>query len=130
MKEAINHPDHYNVGYEVIDFIEDYNLSFSMGNWLKYFCRYKYKGLPIQDFKKSLWYLKRVKSKVYFKEKITNTTNFSIVKFMLSWNFTPTEMTIFSLVMDYLEKKKMLYLLKAIKMSEELLQEMEDRAYA
>lgn len=66
MTEKVNHPSHYNVGFEVIDLIEDLDLNFHVGNWLKYFCRYKYKGTPVEDLKKALWYLRREKSRYNF----------------------------------------------------------------
>ena len=55
----VDHPSHYNKGIEVIEFIEKFNLDFSLGNFLKYFCRYPFKGKPKEDLEKALWYLKR-----------------------------------------------------------------------
>ncbi len=62
VKEAINHPSHYNMGkYEAIDVIEDWNLNFNLGNTIKYISRagHKDKDKTIEDLKKSLWYLQR-----------------------------------------------------------------------
>jgi len=57
----VNHPSHYNQGsIEVIDFIEDHNMGFHDGNAVKYICRYKYKGKPIEDLEKAIWYLQRL----------------------------------------------------------------------
>lgn len=61
IKETVNHPSHYNQGkIEVIDFIEDQGLGFHDGNALKYICRHKYKGKPVEDIKKAIWYLERL----------------------------------------------------------------------
>jgi hypothetical protein len=59
-KESVNHPEHYNVGkIEVIDFIEDQNLGFNLGNTVKYVCRSPHKGKQKEDLKKAIWYLQR-----------------------------------------------------------------------
>jgi len=56
----INHPKHYNMGkIEVIDFIEDQQLGFHLGNALKYITRAQHKGDAIDDLKKAIWYLER-----------------------------------------------------------------------
>jgi hypothetical protein len=61
----VHHPSHYNVGkIEVIDFIEDQNLGFHLGNAVKYICRAPHKGSELKDLQKALWYLNR-----YVKEK-------------------------------------------------------------
>ena len=58
--EKGNSPAHYNVGkIEVIDAIEDWNLGFNDGNAIKYIARHQYKGNPIQDIEKAIWYLQR-----------------------------------------------------------------------
>lgn len=58
--EQVNNPKHYNTGkIEVIDFIEDQNLGFHLGNVIKYICRSKHKGNETQDLDKALWYLQR-----------------------------------------------------------------------
>ena len=62
MKEAIDHPDHYNQGkFEVIDVIEDWGLDFCLGNAIKYIGRAgkKHKDKEIEDLKKALWYIER-----------------------------------------------------------------------
>ena len=57
--DNVNHPKHYNTGkIEVIEFIEDQNLNFCLGNAIKYICRYKHKN-GLEDLKKALWYLER-----------------------------------------------------------------------
>lgn len=59
--ELINHPKHYNeTGIEVIEIIESYKLSFSLGNAIKYLlrCSLKHEEYSI-DVKKAIWYLKR-----------------------------------------------------------------------
>ena len=61
MKEAVNHPDHYNQGtIEVIDFIEAWGLTFSEGSVVKYVTRYRYKGKPVEDLKKARFYIDRL----------------------------------------------------------------------
>ena len=60
--EAINHPPHYADGkIEVIDFIEDKNLNFNLGNVIKYVARAgkKDKSKELEDLQKALWYLQR-----------------------------------------------------------------------
>ena len=57
----VNHPKHYNKGkIEVIDAIEDWELSFCDGNVIKYVARHRHKGKPIEDLKKAKWYLERL----------------------------------------------------------------------
>ena len=61
-KERVNHPDHYQGGkYEVIDIIEDFDLSFSLGNAIKYILRAGHKDpqLKKEDLRKAIWYLER-----------------------------------------------------------------------
>ena len=56
----VSHPSHYNVGtIEGIDFIDDWALSFSLGNVVKYVCRARYKGVELEDLEKAKWYLER-----------------------------------------------------------------------
>lgn len=56
-------PDHYKGGngLESINVIEEFNLSFALGNAVKYILRAgKKPGQPKeQDIKKSIWYLER-----------------------------------------------------------------------
>lgn len=57
---AVDHPSHYNTGkIEVIDAIEDWNLSFHLGNVVKYIARAEHKGKTVEDLKKARWYLDR-----------------------------------------------------------------------
>lgn len=62
-KDVINHPPHYIEGrkYEPIAVIEDWNLSYHLGNALKYISRAgrKDKSTYKQDLKKACWYLQR-----------------------------------------------------------------------
>ncbi len=52
---------HYenNKGYDVIDFIKDYNLNFNRGNVVKYLARAGKKDNELQDLRKALDYLQR-----------------------------------------------------------------------
>lgn len=57
---AVDHPPHYNVGkYEVIDVIDDWGLSFNLGNVIKYVARAQHKGAELEDLEKAAWYLAR-----------------------------------------------------------------------
>ena len=62
-KEMINHPEHYlkESGFEVIDVIEAWDLSFSLGNALKYIARAGKKDpeKQKQDLEKAVWYIER-----------------------------------------------------------------------
>ena len=59
-EDVINHPSHYTRGkIEVIDFIEDQQLSYHLGNVIKYVARAGYKGDKLEDLKKARWYLDR-----------------------------------------------------------------------
>ena len=58
--DVVNHPSHYKVGgVETIDFIEAKNLSYHIGNVVKYLSRADHKGNKLTDYKKALWYLQR-----------------------------------------------------------------------
>jgi translation initiation factor 2B subunit (eIF-2B alpha/beta/delta family) len=65
---AVDHPQHYaGTKIEVIDYIEDKNLGFCLGNAIKYISRAGRKGSAamdtkqktIQDLEKAIWYIKR-----------------------------------------------------------------------
>ena len=59
--ERVDHPAHYNQGtIEVIDFIEDQKMDFRAASALKYLCRYRFKGKPLEDLQKSVWYINRI----------------------------------------------------------------------
>lgn len=67
-EDVINHPSHYTRGkIEVIDFIEDQQLPYHLGNVIKYIARAGYKGDKLDDLKKARWYLDR-----YINEVIAN----------------------------------------------------------
>lgn len=60
--DQVNHPSHYADGkIEVIDFIEDKNLGFSLGNAVKYIARAGKKNPDKrkEDLQKAAWYLDR-----------------------------------------------------------------------
>lgn len=68
MADIINHPPHYTLGkIEVIDFIEDKELNFNLGNVIKYVARAGHKkssgksvdAKALEDLKKAQWYLSR-----------------------------------------------------------------------
>lgn len=59
--DAVNHPSYYQGKIEVIDFIEDKQLGFNLGNCIKYIARAGKKNPDkrIEDLKKARWYLDR-----------------------------------------------------------------------
>ena len=67
MDDPVNSPKHYNMhgGVECIDAIEaaveDFP-SYLQGNAIKYLYRHAYKGNPIQDLEKAIWYINRLKA--------------------------------------------------------------------
>nr|DAK31160.1 MAG TPA: nucelotide kinase [Caudoviricetes sp.] len=61
-EEKVDHPSHYNAGrIEVIDFIEDQNLNFNLGNAVKYISRAGKKDPAKfrEGLEKAIWYLNR-----------------------------------------------------------------------
>ena len=61
-EEKVDHPSHYNAGrIEVIDFIEDQNLNFNLGNAVKYISRAGKKDPKKfrEDLEKAIWYLNK-----------------------------------------------------------------------
>lgn len=70
-KDGVNHPAHYNRGnIEVIDFIDDQELNFDLGNAVKYICRagFKESSTVVEDLKKAIWYLQHEIKKVISSE--------------------------------------------------------------
>jgi hypothetical protein len=68
MSDAVNHPKHYTTGkIEVIDFIEDKELNFNLGNVVKYVARAGRKksqgksleNKALEDLKKAQFYIQR-----------------------------------------------------------------------
>ena len=58
--DNVNHPAHYKVGgMETIDFIEAKQLSYHLGNVVKYITRADHKGNRKEDLLKARWYLNR-----------------------------------------------------------------------
>lgn len=58
--DKVNHPPHYTAhpsGVECIDVVE--HMSFNVGNAIKYLWRADLKGAPLEDLRKSLWYVQR-----------------------------------------------------------------------
>tara|TARA_A100001035_G_scaffold280056_1_gene283765 strand:- start:2918 stop:3124 length:207 start_codon:yes stop_codon:yes gene_type:complete len=56
----INNPKHYTFGtIEPIQVIEDWNLSFNLGNVIKYVARSEHKGQRQMDLEKAVFYLQR-----------------------------------------------------------------------
>lgn len=62
INDPVNHPAHYTTGkIECIDFIEDKQLGFHLGNTVKYIVRAGKKdpAKTIEDLEKAAWYLNR-----------------------------------------------------------------------
>ncbi len=60
--DAVNHPAHYTAGkIEVIDFIEDQQFPYHLGNAVKYISRAGKKDpmKETEDLRKAIWYLER-----------------------------------------------------------------------
>ena len=60
--DIVNHPSHYTDGsIEVIEYIEDKQLGFCLGNAIKYISRAGKKdpNKEIEDLKKAIWYIQR-----------------------------------------------------------------------
>ena len=60
--DVVNHPSHYTDGkIEVIEYIEDKQLGFCLGNAIKYISRAgkKNKDKEIEDLEKAIWYINR-----------------------------------------------------------------------
>lgn len=60
--DVVNHPSHYTSGkIEVIDYIEDQQLPYHLGNVVKYISRAGKKdpNKKVEDLKKAQWYLNR-----------------------------------------------------------------------
>lgn len=62
MNDVVNKPKHYNQGkIEVIEYIEDKQLGFHLGNAIKYISRAGKKNPDkfVEDLEKAIWYLRR-----------------------------------------------------------------------
>jgi hypothetical protein len=58
--DPVNHPAYYKIGgVETIDFIEAKDLSYHLGNAVKYISRADHKGNRLQDLEKAKWYIER-----------------------------------------------------------------------
>ena len=66
MVDNVNSPMHYLQGKrETIEVIQDYMtkdefVGYIKGNIIKYVGRFKFKGKPLEDLKKSQWYLNKL----------------------------------------------------------------------
>ena len=64
--DLVNSPSHYQGNkFEVIDIIDDFNLSFNTGNAIKYILRADKKGNQKQDLLKAIWYLEHEINKLH-----------------------------------------------------------------
>ena len=63
--DPVEHPSHYTRGnIEVIEYIEDKNFDFHLGNAIKYISRAGYKQNAVEDLRKAIWYIERKISKL------------------------------------------------------------------
>jgi hypothetical protein len=68
MADNVNNPPHYNQsGIECIDAIraalgEEGFKSYCQGNAMKYLWRHNYKGKPVEDLDKAIWYITRLRN--------------------------------------------------------------------
>lgn len=61
VEDEVNHPAHYTHGtIEVLDFLLDQDFPYLAGQVVKYLCRYRWKGRPVQDLQKARFYLDRL----------------------------------------------------------------------
>ena len=59
--DPVHHPAHYTTGnIEVIEFIDDKDLNFSLGNAVKYIVRAgkKDQNKTVEDLEKAVWYIR------------------------------------------------------------------------
>jgi hypothetical protein len=73
--DNINHPSYYADGkIEVIEFIEDKNFGYCLGNAVKYISRSgkKSKETEILDLQKAIWYINRRIQELSEQQKIVN----------------------------------------------------------
>lgn len=62
IENKVNHPSYYNSGnIEVIDYIQDKNFGFCLGNAIKYISRagLKNRDTKVEDLKKAIWYIEK-----------------------------------------------------------------------
>jgi hypothetical protein len=59
--DMVNHPPHYTFGnIEVLDVIDDWDLSYYEACVIKYVARARHKGNELEDLKKAQFYLNRL----------------------------------------------------------------------
>ena len=64
LKRNAPYSSHYRFNIEPIDVIDDWGLSFCLGNVVKYIARCNHKGSKKQDLEKAIWYLQREVAKL------------------------------------------------------------------
>lgn len=68
-RDNVNHPSHYNDHPSNVETIEiARELPFDLGNAWKYLMRFRYKGKPVEDMEKAVWYLNDYFNNMYNKE--------------------------------------------------------------
>lgn len=81
MSDNVNHPAHYNMGsIEVIDYLDDYDFDFCLGNTMKYILRAGYKESYTTDLEKAAWYLEHYIGLVRSGQKISPCDIFNAPK--------------------------------------------------
>jgi|APSaa5957512576_1039674.scaffolds.fasta_scaffold03408_4 hypothetical protein len=64
-RDIVDKPAHYNQGtIEVIDYILDQQLPYTLGNAIKYISRCRFKGSEKRDLEKAIWYLNKYKETI------------------------------------------------------------------
>lgn len=80
MSDIINHPNHYVQVPEIecIDVTSHFN--FCLGNAIKYIWRADHKGTPLDDLRKSIWYLnKEIEMRIRKENNIARLTTANVL---------------------------------------------------
>ena len=105
MSDNINHPAHYAEDREIepIALIEDWDLSFSLGNAIKYISRAGRKDAEkiVEDLKKAIWYINREKE--FGKFGISTIIKYNIRKWFID-AYSVEEVDTFTLDQDTFSK--------------------------
>lgn len=88
VNDPVNRPAHYTDGkIEVIDFIEDKKLGFSLGNAVKYIARAGKKdpNKEVEDLKKAKWYIERRISQLEEVKHVKKNISVSFMRWISRW---------------------------------------------
>ena len=74
MEDQIN-PSWYNKGnIQPVDFFIDQDMPYLIATACKYLCRYRWKGKPVEDLQKAVWYIQKEIDKIE-KEALENESS-------------------------------------------------------